>query len=108
MHRDAPYQPVAKRSLCVGPTFQSVFLAAPYGLTGWKACPTYSCHGLLRARRHTRLEIDTESVGDSIDVVEERDDLRGVVDGAIAEAQIAQPVEIRLVHTAGVRVSFTA
>lgn len=41
-------------------------------------------------------EVDTQAVGDAIDVVEERDHLGGVVDGLVGEAQLPQMINVSL------------
>ena len=51
------------------------------------------------ARGHPRLKVDTEPFGDTVDVVEERDDLRGIVDRPIGKAQRPQPIDVSLGNT---------
>ncbi len=46
------------------------------------------------ARLHPRFEVDAEAFGDAVDVVEKRNDLRGVVDGSIRQAQFPQPIDV--------------
>ena len=45
---------------------------------------------------HSPLEIDTEALGDSVDVVEKGDDLGGVADGLIGQTQTAQASDVGL------------
>jgi hypothetical protein len=43
---------------------------------------------------HLRLEVDAQTVGDAVDVIEIRDDLGGVMDGAVIEADGAEAFDV--------------
>lgn len=45
---------------------------------------------------HFRFKIDAEAIGDAVDVVEKRYDLRGVVDRTVREPERSETVDIRL------------
>jgi len=47
------------------------------------------------------LRIDPQPVGDAVDVVEERDDLGRIVDGAVREADPSQPLDVLLSDARG-------
>ena len=51
---------------------------------------------------HSLFEVNAQAVGDSVDVVEEGDDLSGVVDGPVGEARVAQSLNVGLGHGARV------
>jgi hypothetical protein len=52
-------------------------------------------------RRHFGFEIDVKTVRDPVDVVEVRDHLDGVVDGAIVEAMTSQNIKVGFADAAG-------
>ena len=43
---------------------------------------------------HPEFEVDAEAGGDAVDVIEEGNHLRGVVDGTVVEAELAQAVDV--------------
>ena len=57
--------------------------------------------GVLPACGHSRFQVDSQTVGDAIDVIEERDHLCRVADGAVRQAKIVQLVDIGLCNRVG-------
>ncbi|MEY2846604.1 MAG: hypothetical protein RL076_2150 [Chloroflexota bacterium] len=47
---------------------------------------------------HKRLRLNTEGIGDTIDVVKKADDLGGIVDGTVIEAVATEHVEVGRTH----------
>ena len=47
---------------------------------------------------HTVFEVDAQAVDDTVDVVEERDHLGGIVDGLVGKAQLPQTINVSLSH----------
>ena len=41
------------------------------------------------------LGLNAQRIGHAVDIIEEADDLDGVVDGAVVQAMLAQPVDVR-------------
>ena len=41
------------------------------------------------------LGLNAQRIGHAVDIIEEADDLDGVVDGAVVQAILAQPVDVR-------------
>lgn len=41
------------------------------------------------------LRLNAQRIGHAVDIIEEADDLDGVVDGAVVQAMLAQPVDVR-------------
>jgi len=69
------------------------------------ACVAWFISGKLRdallPRMYERLGLDTEGIGDAIDVVEIADDLGGIVDGAIVHTMCAEHIKIGGPHLLG-------
>ena len=69
-------------------------------------CSLLTAHcSLLTSSRHTLLpgvnkifQVNCQSIGDAVDVVEVADDLGGIVDGAVREAVLAQLGNIGVIY----------
>lgn len=57
--------------------------------------------GALLPRMHKRFRFDAEGIGNTVDVVEITNHLRGIVDGAVIEAVTTQHVQIGRAHLLG-------
>lgn len=54
--------------------------------------------GALLPRMHKRFRFDAEGIGDTVDVVEITNHLRGIMDGAVIEAVATEHVEVGRPH----------
>ena len=54
--------------------------------------------GGASSRSHAVFEVDAQAVDDTVDVVEIRDHLGGIVDGLVGQVQLPQTINISLGH----------